>query len=115
MNISTYVLLKLLLSPLNFRLLTFDFRLSTFNFVTMTFIKKHLFLIIFSAAGALGGFLYWKLIGCTSGTCPIKSVWYLSTLWGLAFGYLGGSIIKDLIDKFNQKKRSKQESSSEGI
>lgn len=72
----------------------------------MSFIKKHLFVIILSAAGALGGFLYWKFIGCASGTCPIKSVWYLSTLWGLAFGYLGGSIIKDLIDKFNQKKKA---------
>ena len=68
------------------------------------FLKKHLFVIIFSAVGAVGGFLYWKLIGCQSGTCPIKSVWYLSTLWGTAFGYLAGSIVLDLIKKFRKKK-----------
>lgn len=69
-------------------------------------LRKHLLIIIFSISGAIGGFLYWKFIGCESGTCPIKSVWYLSTLWGLAFGYLAGSIIKDLIAKFSPKKES---------
>jgi hypothetical protein len=70
------------------------------------FIKTHIFLILFTIAGALAGFLYWKFIGCESGTCMIKSKWYLSTLWGGAFGYLSGSIIKDLIDKFRNKKSS---------
>jgi hypothetical protein len=70
------------------------------------FIRKHYFIIIFTTIGALGGFLYWKFVGCISGTCPIKSVWYLSTLWGVAFGYLSGSIIKDLISKFRAKKDS---------
>lgn len=69
------------------------------------FIIKNAFIIIFSVAGAIGGFLYWKFVGCISGTCPIKSVWYLSTLWGLAFGYLGGSIILDLIKKFNNRNK----------
>ncbi|MCX6326652.1 MAG: DUF6132 family protein [Bacteroidia bacterium] len=69
------------------------------------FIKKHLLVIVFSVAGALGGFLYWKFVGCQSGTCPIKSVWYLSTLWGLAFGYLAGSIVKDLLLKIKGKKK----------
>jgi hypothetical protein len=73
------------------------------------FLKKHLFVIIFSVAGAIGGFLYWKFVGCQSGTCRIKSVWYLSTLWGLAFGYLGGSIIKDLMTKFAGKQKVKEE------
>jgi len=68
------------------------------------FIKRHMFLIIFSVAGAIGGFLYWKFVGCQSGTCPIKSVWYLSTAWGLAFGYLSGSIIKDFIVRYREKK-----------
>lgn len=71
------------------------------------FIRKNLFIIILSVAGAVGGFLYWKLVGCQSGTCPIKSKWYLSTLWGLAFGYLAGSIIKDLITKFINRKERK--------
>ena len=73
------------------------------------FIRKHLIIIIFSVAGAIGGFLYWKFVGCLSGTCPIKSVWYLSTLWGLAFGYLAGSIVKDLIIKYREKKKSRED------
>lgn len=73
--------------------------------VMTEFIKKHLLVIVFSVAGALGGFLYWKFVGCQSGTCPIKSVWYLSTLWGLAFGYLAGSIVKDLLLKIKGKKK----------
>jgi hypothetical protein len=69
------------------------------------FIRKHFFIIIFSVAGALGAFIYWKFVGCQSGTCPIKSVWYLSTLWGLAFGYLAGSIVKDLMLQIKDKKK----------
>jgi hypothetical protein len=67
------------------------------------FIRKHILVIIFSFVGAIGGFLYWKFVGCLSGTCPIKSVWYLSTLWGLAFGYLGGSIIIDILKKIRSR------------
>jgi len=68
------------------------------------FFRRHRLLIIFSIAGAIGGFMYWKFIGCLSGTCPIKSVWYLSTLWGTALGYLTGSLAKDLIMKYKKKK-----------
>lgn len=52
---------------------------------------------IFACAGAIGGFLYWKLIGCHSGTCPIRSVWYFSMLWGLALGYLVGDLLGSVI------------------
>jgi len=60
---------------------------------------------IITLIGAAGGFLYWKLVGCTSGTCPIKSVWYYSTLWGAAVGYLLG----DLIGNFLLKKKSEND------
>jgi hypothetical protein len=70
------------------------------------FIRKNYFIIIITLAGAIGGFLYWKFIGCQSGTCPIKSKWYLSTLWGLAFGYLAGGIIKDIIIKITENKKA---------
>jgi hypothetical protein len=40
----------------------------------MEFIKKNKFLIIFTILGLAGGFLYWKFVGCLSGSCPIKSV-----------------------------------------
>ncbi len=60
--------------------------------------------IVFTVSGALGGFLYWKFIGCNSGTCPINSVWYWSTLWGAAVGYLVGDFVNDLVNKRKKKK-----------
>ncbi len=59
---------------------------------------------VFLLVGALGGFLYWRFIGCNSGTCLIKSVWYWSTLWGAAVGYLVGDFIVDIIKKVKNKK-----------
>ena len=45
-------------------------------------------------AGALGGFLYYRLVGCTSGTCAITSRPYMSILWGGLMGYLVADIFK---------------------
>jgi hypothetical protein len=57
--------------------------------------------IIFLLIGAVGGFLYWRFVGCNSGTCVIKSVWYWTTLWGAAVGYLVGDFIGDIVQKRN--------------
>ena len=65
--------------------------------------KKYYINIILAITGAIAGFLYWKFVGCNSGTCPIKSVWYWSTLWGAAIGYLAGDLIHDLILKRRKK------------
>ncbi len=65
----------------------------------MSNIKKWWPKIAFATVGAVGGYLYWKFAGCTSGTCPIKSVWYYTVLWGAALGYLIGDIILDFIKK----------------
>lgn len=65
--------------------------------------------IIFTLAGAAGGFLYWKFIGCTSGTCPIQSVWYWSMIWGAAAGYLAG----DLVDTVVKKRKKGREDTRE--
>jgi len=69
------------------------------------FIRKNLLVLILTAAGAAGGFLYWKFIGCMTGTCIIKSVWYMSTLYGLAVGYLTGSLLNDIIKSFKKEKK----------
>ncbi|SHF33656.1 hypothetical protein SAMN05444405_10795 [Bacteroides luti] len=44
--------------------------------------------------GALGGYLYWLFIGCSSGSCPITSSPLLSSLWGAVMGGLLFSIFK---------------------
>jgi len=56
--------------------------------------------LVFAMIGAIVGFLYWKFVGCADGTCLIKSVWYFSTLWGMAMGYLLG----DLAGSFMMKR-----------
>jgi hypothetical protein len=55
--------------------------------------------LLVTSIGAIGGYLYWKYIGCASGTCPIKSVWYLMTLWGTAMGYLLGDLSVNFVVK----------------
>ncbi len=40
------------------------------------------------AAGAALGYLYYRVIGCRSGVCPITSSPYVSSLYGAVMGYL---------------------------
>ena len=44
--------------------------------------------------GSVAGFLYWKQVGCTSGTCMITSKWHNSTAYGAMMGGLIFSIFK---------------------
>ncbi|OGU57366.1 MAG: hypothetical protein A2V66_03175 [Ignavibacteria bacterium RBG_13_36_8] len=39
-------------------------------------------------AGALLGYAYYYFIGCNSGTCPITSNPYISTVYGAAAGFI---------------------------
>jgi hypothetical protein len=50
--------------------------------------KRLIILISSITLGLVAGFLYWKFIGCSTGTCPITSNWHMSTLFGGVFGYL---------------------------
>lgn len=63
-------------------------------------IKKRKLSVIFLVIGGFGGFLYWRFVGCSTGTCPITSHWYASTLYGMLLGWLVG----DLIASFGKKK-----------
>ena len=44
--------------------------------------------------GAIGGYLYWQEVGCSSGTCLITSKWTNSTAYGAMMGGLFFSIFK---------------------
>jgi hypothetical protein len=59
-----------------------------------TWILKNKLSLIGILIGALGGFLYWNFIGCTSGTCMITSKPINSTLYGALMGYLLFNIFK---------------------
>jgi hypothetical protein len=66
-------------------------------------LKNYLPEIIGTLLGAIGGYLYWKYVGCVSGTCAIKSNWYYMIPWAMLLGFLAGSIAGDLIRKRKRK------------
>ncbi len=45
-------------------------------------------IVIGIVIGAVGGFLYYRLVGCSTGTCPITSNPVVSTLYGALMGGL---------------------------
>ena len=59
------------------------------------FLKKNILTIIGVPLGALAGFLYWKFVGCNSGSCGITSNPYNSTIYGAAMGGLMFSIFQN--------------------
>lgn len=69
---------------------------------------KRPYIILFIIAGGAGGFLYWRFVGCNTGTCPIKSVWYYSTLYGLVLGYLAGDLVSGFIIKRKKNHSAEQ-------
>lgn len=44
--------------------------------------------------GGLGGYLYWKYVGCFSGTCPITSSPIISTLYVALLGGVVAGMFK---------------------
>ncbi len=66
------------------------------------FIKKHRLTTLGIIVGSVGGFLYWRFVGCTSGTCPITSSPLMSILWGAILGGL-------LFDMFKKKDNKQHE------
>jgi len=57
------------------------------NKMTLLF-QKYKRDLIGIALGAVAGFLYWKFVGCSSGTCMITSKPINSTLYGALMGFL---------------------------
>jgi len=67
--------------------------------------NKKVILSIGITTGLILGFAYWYYIGCASGTCPLTSKWYTSSLYGALFGYLVTSLGIDMTKK---KKENEQ-------
>lgn len=40
------------------------------------------------ALGGLLGFLWYRLVGCSSGACPLTRTWWITTLYGAGAGLL---------------------------
>ena len=65
----------------------------------MNFLKKNILTITGVLIGSIAGFLYWKFIGCTSGTCYIQSNPFRMTLYGALMGGLVFNIFQPKINK----------------
>ena len=50
--------------------------------------KQYVLTLLGFILGMVGGFLYWKYVGCSTGTCPITASPVNSALWGGAMGGL---------------------------
>ncbi|MFC1608149.1 DUF6132 family protein [Candidatus Latescibacterota bacterium] len=49
-------------------------------------------IVIGVVAGAIVGFAYYKVIGCSSGACPITSSPWGSTIYGALIGFMIASM-----------------------
>lgn len=45
-------------------------------------------LLLFVLGGAVVGYLYYRLVGCRTGGCPITSSPIISTIYGAMMGFL---------------------------
>jgi len=59
--------------------------------------------IIGAVVGATSGFLYWKFVGCASGTCAITSNPINSSLYGAMMGALIFSLAKKEVPKTSKE------------
>lgn len=62
-----------------------------------SFIVKIRLVLLGVILGALAGYFYWYQVGCMSGTCPITSHWFNSSVYGAILGGL-------LFDSFKSNK-----------
>lgn len=47
-------------------------------------------MLVSIGGGALIGFLWFRMFGCSKGTCGLTNQWYLTTGYGAFIGFLVG-------------------------
>jgi hypothetical protein len=65
---------------------------------------KYWYVVLLAVIGLAGGYLYWRFIGCKTGSCPITSNWYSSAFVGGIIGYLAGDMFTDISKRKNINK-----------
>lgn len=60
------------------------------------FLRQHTLGLTLIALGLLGGYFYYRLTLCQSGTCPLTSTPYYSMAVGGLFGSLAGDLLSAL-------------------
>lgn len=53
--------------------------------------------------GGVGGYWYWKEIGCVTETCPLKSQWQTMIPYGMFMGYVVFDFIQSYVKRFESK------------
>jgi len=69
------------------------------------YILQHWVIVMLIVIGGALGFAYWHFIGCTTGSCPLKSVWY----YNAGFGMLSGYVLGDFIEDYRKKRKQRTE------
>ncbi|MFN6076635.1 MAG: hypothetical protein ACK46Y_13805 [Fluviicola sp.] len=52
-------------------------------------VLKYKLELIGAIVGAIGGWMYWRFVGCSSGSCSIMSSPINSTIYGVLMGEIG--------------------------
>ncbi|WP_420186958.1 hypothetical protein M1B74_10915 [Bacteroides pyogenes] len=53
-----------------------------------SFLSKYGLTIVGVIIGSIGGYFYWRFVGCSGGSCPITSSPVNSSIWGALMGGL---------------------------
>ena len=64
---------------------------------------KNKWIMIGIIAGAIGGYTYYSLVGCSTGSCAITSNPIISTLY---FGVMGGLFVSIVLPNNKHKKEN---------
>jgi len=48
--------------------------------------------VLSATIGGIAGYLWYKLVGCSTGACPISSNPWVSTIYGIILGLLVGGL-----------------------
>jgi len=85
----------------------------------ISWLKRNWFIFAGMLGGGIGGFLYWRFVGCASGTCAITGSPVLSTIWGaliiglLLFAFFSKSRRQEKGARKNEKQKVKTEVAEE--
>ncbi len=66
--------------------------------------KKKLLRLIGIILGGIAGYVYYIEVACKSGSCPLTSNPWISTIWAAVIGYL----IADMFNKHDNEKPKRE-------
>jgi hypothetical protein len=63
------------------------------------FFTRYWYIVLITFAGIAGGYIYWRYVGCSSGSCPITSKWHMSSIFGGLLGFFTADMVRDFLKK----------------